>query len=143
MYALTLQQPWATAIIDCGKDVENRTWQPPNLIIGKRIAIHAGKTLRRDDFTALVNEGFELPARLPQGLILGSVVVAGWVRGRFAYGLTTSEAKLARASLWNHNDAYAWVLRHPRPLATPIAALGQQKLWPLPADVLAAMRTHR
>lgn len=42
MRALTLHAPWAWAICYLGKDIENRSWQPPATIIGERIAIHAG-----------------------------------------------------------------------------------------------------
>ena len=43
MRALTVLQPWADCICGLGKRVENRTWPPPNALIGQRIAIHAGK----------------------------------------------------------------------------------------------------
>jgi hypothetical protein len=39
MYALTLHQPWATLIADAEKQVENRSWAPPRVIWGSRIAI--------------------------------------------------------------------------------------------------------
>jgi hypothetical protein len=41
--ALTLIQPWATLVMRCGKDVENRTWTPPEsqLRPGDRFWIHA------------------------------------------------------------------------------------------------------
>ena len=42
MKALTLHAPWAFAVAHLGKRVENRTWQPPESLIGQRIAIHAG-----------------------------------------------------------------------------------------------------
>jgi len=43
--ALTLWQPWATLIALGHKDIENREWAPPQHLIGKRFAIHAGKTV--------------------------------------------------------------------------------------------------
>lgn len=42
MKALTVFPEWAYAIRFLGKDVENRTWQPPKNIIGRRIALHSG-----------------------------------------------------------------------------------------------------
>lgn len=45
--ALTIWPEWAWAIRWLGKDVENRTWHPPKSIIGKRIALHAGKGVGR------------------------------------------------------------------------------------------------
>lgn len=44
MKALTLWRPWAWALFH-GKDIENRMWAPPAHMIGRRIAIHAGKKL--------------------------------------------------------------------------------------------------
>ena len=42
--ALTLWQPWASAICSGPKRIENRPIPPPDRIIGQRIFIHAGKT---------------------------------------------------------------------------------------------------
>lgn len=41
-YALSIKQPWAWLIVQGHKDVENRTWWPPQAVIGQRIYIHAG-----------------------------------------------------------------------------------------------------
>ena len=43
MKALTLTPEWAWAVTALDKRVENRTWRPPERMIGQRIAIHAGK----------------------------------------------------------------------------------------------------
>jgi len=40
--AITVQQPWAALIAAGAKLTENREWRPRS-VIGKRIAIHAGK----------------------------------------------------------------------------------------------------
>jgi hypothetical protein len=39
MKAITVRQPWAWAIINAGKDIENRTW---NTNFRGRVAIRAG-----------------------------------------------------------------------------------------------------
>ncbi len=46
MKAITVAQPFAWAILEGHKRVENRTRAPPQSLLGERIAIHAGK--RRD-----------------------------------------------------------------------------------------------
>ena len=43
MRALTLYQPWAILIAELLKHFETRRWRPPEVQIGQRIAIHAGK----------------------------------------------------------------------------------------------------
>lgn len=43
LFALTLWQPWANAIVLGPKRLENRDWRPPPTLIGHVIALHAGK----------------------------------------------------------------------------------------------------
>jgi hypothetical protein len=45
MKALSIRQPWAWAILHCGKDIENRDWKPhnPNLRFRGDFLIHTGK----------------------------------------------------------------------------------------------------
>ncbi len=47
MTAITVQQPWAALIAAGAKRTENRTWRPRS-VVGKPIAIHAGKRLPTD-----------------------------------------------------------------------------------------------
>jgi hypothetical protein len=44
MLALSIKQPWAYAILELGKDIENRKWKLPNRYRGYRHWIHAGKS---------------------------------------------------------------------------------------------------
>lgn len=44
--ALSIRQPWASLIIKCGKDIENRTW--PTKFRG-RILVHAAKGMTRGE----------------------------------------------------------------------------------------------
>lgn len=43
MKALTLWQPWASLVAELAKWVETRSWQPPAVLIGQTIGIHAAK----------------------------------------------------------------------------------------------------
>ena len=43
MRALTLHQPWAQLMVWGYKNVETRAWAAPRNLMGRRIAIHAGK----------------------------------------------------------------------------------------------------
>ena len=47
--AISVRQPWAWLICRAGKNIENRTW--PTRFRGL-VAIHAGKTMTRDDYEA-------------------------------------------------------------------------------------------
>ncbi len=42
LHALTMDGPWAWSIFHLERDVENRTWAPPQWLIGQWLAIHAG-----------------------------------------------------------------------------------------------------
>jgi len=42
LHALTMEGPWAWSIFHLGRNVENRSWEPPESFIGQWIAIHAG-----------------------------------------------------------------------------------------------------
>lgn len=86
--ALSVRQPWAWAIIHCGKDIENRSWQGVRYGLERRgrIAIHAAKGMTRAEYQearAFIDRlGFHTPDphALPRGGIIGSVEVTGVVR---------------------------------------------------------------
>ena len=46
MKALSIRQPWAAAIVQLGKNIENRTWATR---FRGPILIHAAKTISRQD----------------------------------------------------------------------------------------------
>lgn len=127
MKALTLYQPWATLIIHGPKRIENRRWTPPKDLIGKRIAIHAGKTIdggaviRHEDTLLKATGGvFEIPT----GVVLGTAIVYGYV--------TRSDDE------W-FSGPIGWQLAEVRALPEPIPCRGAQGLWDLPPDVEAQL----
>jgi len=98
-HALSVRQPWASAIISLGKDVENRRKPCPARWIGKRVFIHAGQTVDMHGLSEL-RETHNVPEILTGGII-GSVMVTGCV--------TESE------SPW-FSGPYGWTLADPKPL---------------------------
>lgn len=60
--ALTLWPEWAYAVAHLGKDVENRSWPPPQTVIRKRIAIHGGASIGGGSSTKAGFARFCLPA---------------------------------------------------------------------------------
>lgn len=95
MKALSIQQPWAWAIIHAGKDIENRSWVTG---VRGRILIHAGKKLDHDGVGFMRNRGIILPSMFDIGGIVGSVEIAGcvisspskWFFGPFGFVLLDS-----------------------------------------------------
>jgi hypothetical protein len=81
--ALSVRQPWAWAIINAGKDIENRSWQAVNHGLRQRgrIAVHASKGMTRAEYedacdTIKANGATCPPAHhLLRGGIIGSVEV--------------------------------------------------------------------
>jgi hypothetical protein len=143
-HAITEIQPWASELVFGAKDVENRTWSPPRHIIGRRIAIHAGKKVSEVDACTLGHN----PAELPTGVILGSVHLYGYLKvwpggRREAHGLTDEQIVTAFKSPWRFPVTYramcAWFVGGKRPLVTPVPCRGAQMVWKIPADVREMM----
>jgi hypothetical protein len=95
MKALSIQQPWAYAILYCGKDIENRDWYTP---VRGRILIHAGKKINLGDLYYIEgNYGVTLPKAedLQRGGIIGSVEIVDcvmksdskWFFGKYGFVL--------------------------------------------------------
>lgn len=76
MPAISARQPWAEMIVKGIKPFEIRSWAPPAHYIGKRILIHASKTIGKDipDEVTRIISNFHLY----RGAIIGSAVLAGY-----------------------------------------------------------------
>lgn len=116
MKALSVRQPWASAIISGAKQIENRTWAPPEDLLGSRIWIHAARSLSSDpEALALCCANVE---DLVLGAILGSVVIDSVV---------TDDPRDRFGPWWS--GPVGWILRDPIPLAQPIPMSGRLGLW--------------
>lgn len=147
MYALTLMQPWAMAVLELGKNVENRTWAPPDVLRTQRIGIHAGAKVDDGNYWGIDHRLDTMDvARLPTRAIIGTVELAGFTRFEHdyetgskrwkRYGLTEDEMLEAVGSRWRqHHATVLWVFRNPVTLLKPIPCRGQQGLWPIPNEV--------
>jgi hypothetical protein len=129
--ALTVRQPWAHAIMQGGKNIENRSW--PTQFRGT-IALHAGRSMEPNDvdafFTFLKERQLlgswltrDAVESLPRGVIVGLVDIVDCVR--------------ASNSAW-FEGPYGFVLENPRSIV-PVPCRGAQKLFDLPVDVVAAL----
>lgn len=136
MKCLSVWQPWASLIISGHKRIETRSWLPPHSIHGKRIAIAATKTVRREQRLALAEETFQLHysatglppvGQLPMGCILGTVVIEGW---RKIDNILLEDLDMQEEAFGIYGPGrYAWFLRDPEPLPQPIPVRGGQGLW--------------
>lgn len=123
MKALTLLNPWAGLIAYRGKRVENRTWKPPQAIIGQRIAIHAGKGMDKNaaEWLAEVVPDLEplTPTESAASAILCTAIVDSVVE--------------ASTDHW-FNGPYGWKLRDVETFA-PIPCKGALGLWTVPHEI--------
>ncbi|MEM9522937.1 MAG: ASCH domain-containing protein [Pseudomonadota bacterium] len=80
--ALSIRQPWVWAILQAGKDVENRSWSTK---FRGPIALHAAKTMTRAAYADVRNVaaglGIEVPpaAQLARGGIVGTAEIVDCV----------------------------------------------------------------
>jgi hypothetical protein len=129
LYALTIYRPWTDAILHSTKRFENRKWPPWKRVMGRRIAIHAGKKYDREGAEwMLENDLFVPPAEpdSPTGVV-GVARIAGvvessddpWFVGR-----------------------YGWRLVDVVELPQPVRCLGTQKLWLVSPGVTEEIYTH-
>ena len=102
MLALSIRQPWAYMILNCGKDIENRTWSTR---VRGRVLIHAAKGMTMDEYyeSCLFAFGIDpsIQERIPflgefeRGGIVGSVEIVDcvtrsdspWFEGPFGFVL--------------------------------------------------------
>jgi len=117
MKAITVRQPWASAIIWGGKNVENRSW--PTDYRGP-LVIHAAKKLSPSfevEFCKSLGIDYAEAAAL-RGHVLGMVDLVDCVE---------LDHEKVRGNKWAKGH-WCWILKNPRPLA-PVACAGRLKLW--------------
>ena len=122
MKALSIQQPWAHAILHCGKDVENRTWH-----VGHNgpLLIHASKKFDKHALPFFERQGIVLPEdprkQLPAGGIVGIVYMTGCMK--------------FLNSPWYEPGCYGWMFEDPHVLPF-FAWQGRQGLFDFPDELL-------
>lgn len=115
--ALTIQQPWAYAILRLGKDIENRAWRTNHRGL---LLIHAGRTVDTD---AAVELDIDTD-RLPRAAIVGAV--------------TLRDISRDRDSSWALPGHWHWQLCDPVSI-DPVPCRGSLRPFTPPRDVLAAV----
>lgn len=132
MRALTLWQPMAWAISDGTKRIENRPWEPWGVVVGKRIAIHAGMRYHREHAEQIeLRFGVKVPAKgeLPQGAIVATAIVCGFVSDN-----DEDRATVHHLSPW-YSGPVGWLLADVRKVDPPIPCKGALGLWRIPDEI--------
>jgi hypothetical protein len=136
MKALSIWQPWASLIISGQKKIETRSWPAPYSIRGQRIAIASTKTVSGEQRRAAAEDAFllhydatGLPEMedLPMGCVLGTVLFEGCraIDSEFLLELDEQEDAFG----WYGPGRFAWFLKEPEKLDSPVAVRGRQGLW--------------
>ena len=122
--AISIQQPWAWAILHAGKNVENRTWSPPELYYGSlRLVVHAGKKIDQASWAWFSHNGIMVPNReLHTGCLLGEITVTGC---RYCHDPVTANAALGP---WA-SGPWCWLLADPVAYDEPIPYRGQLRIF--------------
>lgn len=148
--AISLWQPWASALACGTKRNETRSWKAPRYLIGKDIAIHAAKQWKTDErewAETLQRHGFDLGFRgtPPLGGIVGVARLVGVVPTESLYGRDFepwpdwNDPRQVEYQLGNYGPGrFAWLFEDPRPVKF-VPCRGQQGLWTLDVLTLAAL----
>jgi hypothetical protein len=121
MKALSIQQPWAWAILAGIKTVENRTWRTNHR---GPLLIHASKTPWPGQADLL---GHVAPGELPVGVLLGTVEVLDCVPvGGDLFGRITDPFAVG---------PWCWILSNPTAFERPVPFQGKPGLFDI-ADKL-------
>jgi len=117
--AISIQQPWAWAILHAGKDIENRTW---STTYRGEVAVHATR----------MQDQWQLPTGVmrptEQDLVLRAVI-----------GVVEIADVVVRGSSKWFIGPFGFLLRNPKPLAKPVHCPGNQRIWELPPSVARAV----
>lgn len=142
MKALTIRQPWASAIAAGYKTVENRTWRTRER---GPIAVHASARIYRGEF----RDDFDTIAQLLSWpLDVQRRMYAEW-NDRRNCGAVLAVARLVACALpgedWVRDNPFfygpfGFVLYDIQPLARPVPVRGALGFWSLPPDVDRAVR---
>lgn len=128
MVALSIKQYWLYAITDLGKDIENRTWKPPQRAIGTRIALHASQQVDHGNAERVRALGGLSRISFNEGIrhtATGAIVATAKLEG---YCTQSS-------SRW-FSGPIGWILSDVRKLEEPIPCKGQLGLWTVPDDIV-------
>lgn len=130
--AISLWQPWASAIAVGNKRVETRHWTTN---YRRPLLIHAAKRFGPDEreFAQIERTLGRLPGRIPLGAL---VAIADLVDVRPTDQLALTVGAVERLYGNYAPGRFGWVLDHVRPFHEPIAWVGRQGIFTVPADVI-------
>lgn len=136
MRAITLWQPWASAIALGHKKIETRSRRTH---VRGQLAIHAAKrwTAGQKEFAQVEKACGRLAARIPLGAV---VAVADLVDCKPVEEIATGAIERIYGDY--ESGRFGWLLDNIRPLSEPVGCKGGQGFWFLPPDVEEAVKAN-
>lgn len=121
MKCLSVRQPWAWAIVNGIKDVENRDWYTS---FRGPLLIHAAKTFGRDEREDIeyVEDIARIKLPKPDEYTLGAVVG----------GAVVIDCTKQQSSKWHMSFSFGWYLNNAVAFAEPIPLRGSLGLFDVP-----------
>ena len=149
IYAITLDQPWASLIAVHAKLIETRSWQPPHHLIGQPLAIHAGKNQNYIGSPHLpvfnANVARYLGSTWDRSIPLGAVVAVARLAGATQIEEHTRLPSGDELLFGDYQiGRWMWRLEDVRSIDPPIRTRGYQRVWRWtpPPDLSADLPTR-
>lgn len=125
---LTVLQPFAAAIVANIKPVENRSWQPPAWLVGRRLLIHAGLDERYLKNPHTMNKVRGIWVGCPRRFVRGAII------GHALVGKAVTIQQRPIACPWS-SGPWCWQLSNALQIE-PIEFRGMQRVFGVPASAL-------
>jgi activating signal cointegrator 1 len=113
-----MTQPWASLVADGDKEIETRSWRPPQSAVGKRIAIHAAKSI---DVGACREFGYDHDS-IERGAVIATARLESWFQ--FSPENTRDISPKEHKARDFSEGRYGWRLTDVERLPNPIPAKG-------------------
>lgn len=130
---LAIKQPWAWAIFNARKNIENRDW--PTRFRG-RIAILASKGMTQGEYA----EGCYFIERKEPGIVIPSY--ESMIRGNIIGTVEITDCGKFHNNKW-FVGTYGMLLSNPVKFITPISARGRLGIFPLEASIADQVEEER
>ena len=135
MRLLSVRPPYAQAIFDAGKVVENRSWETD---YRGTVYIHCSLKMKEEFFDC---NGFKKSAKSLQKRMRDAYIGGQLFGGSIIGSVDLVACTLTSRSIWAESGSYHWILKNPRRLKKEIAHKGRLGLCTVDASLAARLRS--